>query len=525
MSQQGLFAFVDPKDPFMAGEVVGEERLGPILSMAESRPFDSLFLFYTPNMRPAAVDTEAEVKRRHPACRVVLHELPVADPKDYSALMGRLARRVRDIVRSSPDAENFVCVSSGTAEMRAAWFLLTASRVLPATLLQAGSPAEPLFGSSNVKEVRLDSEDWDSLRDLVMPTQYFQQQQMAPAQAASRSFRVIPAAPAAAPFPGLEETLQELGIFIASALLRDAAERAAIAADSRLPVLLLGETGTGKELFAKLVHRMSPRRDLPMVAVNCAAIPKELVESHLFGHVKGSFTGAVLDQKGKFEQAHGSTLFLDETGELPLEAQAKLLRVVQDGEVEPVGSNKSRKVDVRIVAATNRDLQQEIACGRFREDLYYRLEVVQIRLPSLRERRNEIPKLAVALLKQINQRRQRPRQLSKAALQRLEQHDWPGNVRELANVLERSVLYSQSDAMAPEDLLIVEKPRGGDSLAALPNPEAGFSLEDFLGQARRQLILRALEKSNGNQSAAAELLGISKQAVSKFLKGQIGNER
>ena len=309
--------------------------------------------------------------------------------------MGALARQVRQIARASGGAENFVCVSSGTAEMRAAWFLLAASGVLPATLLQVGSPAEPLFGAGNVREVRLDRADWSSLRNLVMPQEYFLASE-AKEPRYSRAF-IAASAPVASPqaipqaYPGLEDALQKLGIFVGSAVLREAAERAAIAAGSELPILLLGETETGKDLFARLGHELSERREQPLIAVNCAAIPKELVESHLFGHVKGAFTGAVMDQKGKFEQADRGTLFLDEIGELPIDAQAKILRVVQDGRVEPVGSQKPRKVDVRIVAATNRDLRQEIAAGRFREDLFYRLEVVQIRLPRCGSARAKSP--------------------------------------------------------------------------------------------------------------------------------------
>jgi transcriptional regulator with GAF, ATPase, and Fis domain len=525
---QQLLAFVDHKDPFMPAAIAEEELPGPILSILGARAFDRVHLFHTPQLAQAADSTEAAIRIRWPQCRVEHHELPVSDPKDYSSVMGTLARQVRQIARDSAGAENFVCVSSGTAEMRAAWFLLAASGVLPATLLQVGSPAEPLFGAGNVKEVRLDRADWSSLRDLVMPQQYFLASEAEDQARYSRAFSAAsaPTAPRQVTpqaYPGLEDALQKLGIFVGSAVLREAAERAAIAAGSELPVLLLGETGTGKDLFARLVHDLSERREQPLIAVNCAAIPKELVESHLFGHVKGAFTGAAMDQKGKFEQADRGTLFLDEIGELPLDAQAKILRVVQDGRVEPVGSQKPRKVDVRIVAATNRDLRQEIAAGRFREDLFYRLEVVQIRLPALRERPGEIASLAAALLKRINMRRSRPRQLSKDALRRLEQYAWPGNVRELSNVLERSVLYARSDVLEPGELLIASGPRGADPLATLPEPAPGFSLESFLLQARKQLIIRALEKCRGNQSGAAELLGLTKQAVSKFLKGQLDN--
>jgi transcriptional regulator with GAF, ATPase, and Fis domain len=325
------------------------------------------------------------------------------------------------------------------------------------------------------------------------------------------------------PLPDLENALQELGIFIASASLRQAAEHAAVVAQTGVPVLLLGETGTGKELFARLLHRLSDRREEKLVPLNCAAIPKELVESHLFGHIRGAFTGATHDQKGKFREADGGTLFLDEIGELTLDAQAKLLRVLEDGLVEPLGSNKLQKVDVRIIAATNRNLQEEIVAGRFRKDLYYRLETVQIRLPRLGDRRAEIPMLAMALLDRINQRFKHQRRLSKDALHRLELHDWPGNVRELRNVLERSVLYARKDVLGPEDLLISKETLTGDPLAALPEPADGFSLEEFLAKVRKHLFLRALAKANGNQAAAAGLLGVSKQAVSKFVTGEAGN--
>jgi DNA-binding NtrC family response regulator len=542
ITNKALFAFVDLKDPFMPSGIEGEEQPGPILSLLASRPFDFLFLFCTPHTRENAVATEREAAQRHPRCKITLHELPVSDPKDYSSLMGRLARQIRSINRLGPDTDNHVCVSSGTAEMRAAWFLLTAVGVLPAKLLQIGSPAEPLFGAANVKEVDLGSTDWSSLRDLVMPIQYFAGERaprqapapesegprfVEPCRADSDSVVYSMAMPSFAervePAPELEDALQELGIFISSALLRQAAEQAAIVAPTDIPVLLTGETGTGKEMFARLVHRLSDRRDEKLVPLNCAAIPGDLVESHLFGHIRGAFTGASHDQSGKFREADGGTLFLDEVGELTLEAQAKLLRVIEDGVVQPLGANKSQEVDVRIIAATNRNLQEQIAAGRFREDLYFRLETVQIPLPALRDRRPEIPLLAMSLLNHINQRFNRQRQISREALRRLEAHDWPGNVRELRNVLERSVLYSRGDVLAPEDLLINKGNSVVDPFAALPEPAEGFSLDDFLTKVRRHLFLRALAKANDNQAAAAALLGVSKQAVNKFVAGEAGN--
>jgi len=545
--KDSLFAFVDLKDPFTPSGVAGEDLPGPILSVMGWKHFESLFLFHTPHTKERARATESEVTRRFPECRVSLQELSIVDPKDYSAVMARLARGVRDAAQVIGKRNNYVCVSSGTAEMRAAWFLLTAIGLLPARLLQVGTPYRPLFGEANVREV-VDTTDWQTVRDLVMPSLFVQEQMrrsygleitkiLKPSEAykgkesefstLSRSTLFERSNRCSAEdkerVPGLDIALQELSIHVGSAVLRYAAERAGVAAGSALPVLLLGETGTGKERFAHLIHRLSAQASRDMVAINCAAVPKDLAESHFFGHVKGAFSGATADKNGVFEDADQSTLFLDEIAELPLEIQAKLLRVIQDGSYQRLGSTKPRQVRARIIAATNRDLKAEVASGRFREDLYFRLEVIQIKLPALRERRGEIGELALTLLGQINQRRFKPRQLSKEAVLRLERHGWPGNVRELWNVLERSVLYARGDVLQPEDLLIEDDQNFADPFAALPQPFDGFSVEVYLEQARKQLYLRALAASNGNQTQAAGLLGVSKQAVNKFVAGQGDN--
>jgi transcriptional regulator with AAA-type ATPase domain len=582
-----LFAFVDLKDPFAPGEVAGEELPGPILSIMDAKQFSSIYLFYTPHTRENALATKAEATQRYPECTVKLHELPIPDPKDYSSLMGHLGYFVRKVglLWQARGGMNYVCVSSGTAEMRAAWFLLTATGVLTAKLLQVGTPARPLFGRASVKEVRLNSNDWENIRDLAMPAGYVRSQRIAvSAKRASMLMRMakeaalkesppeaaegegdLPAEtlgqddrtgetfyhmdkpedspdegtfegrtgdetlsalvqPEPAEVPGLDEALQELGIYVGSAVLRHAAEQAAIAAGSHLPVLLLGETGTGKEQFAKLIHRLSPRFPKEMVVINCAAIPATLAESYLFGHVKGAFSGATGDSKGMFESADRSTLFLDEIAELTPEVQAKLLRVIQDGVVHRIGTTVPRKVDVRIIAASNRDLRKEVSAGKFREDLYFRLDVVQIKLPALRERREEILGLAVSLLRQINKRRHKPRQLGTDALMRLVRYHWPGNVRELVHVLEKSVLFARYDGLGADDLLITEDQPSKDMFAALPEPREGFSVEEYLEQVRKQLFLRALATCKGNQSEAAELLGVSKQAVNKFVAGRSDNE-
>ena len=590
--RKSLFAFVDLRDPFTVSEIAGEDLPGPILSILSAREFDSVFLLCTSETCQKAAETMAEIGRRYPECQVRIRPLPVSNPKDYSSLMAGVSRYGSNLLQQSETEENYICVSSGTAEMRAVWFLLTTLGMVKATLLQVGTPASPLFGKINVKEVRLadlalplglftvpvgrarrffgeSPERRESENEVVngAATEEPQREEaleepeiLGDIEAGSPEAQAGATGPEAAegepgelaeqqevldrlnvplggtelqkestdierewlPVPGLDDALQELGIYVGSAVLRHAAERAGIAADSHHPVLLLGETGTGKERFAHLIHRLSPRFGQEMVSVNCAAIPASLAESYLFGHVKGAFSDARYDKEGIFETADQTTLFLDEIAELTLEVQAKLLRVIEQGVVQRLGTNKPRKVDVRIVAATNRDLTKEVSAGRFRQDLYYRLEVVQIKLPALRERRSEIPELALALLRQINQRRQKPRRLTTEALSRLEHHLWPGNVRELSNVLERSVLYSRGDLIDSDDLFI-----DGDGaqapILALPEPREGFSIEDFLAEVREQIILRALTLCNGNQAQAAAMLGISKQAVNKFLAGRSDN--
>ena len=233
--------------------------------------------------------------------------------------------------------------------------------------------------------------------------------------------------------------------------------------------------------------------------------------------MRGGFTGAVTDREGVFEAAHGGTLFLDEIGELTPACQAKILRAVQFGQFERVGSAKTLRVDVRVIAATHRNLRKEIAKGGFRNDLYQRLNILALEVPPLRERSGEIAELALALLKDINARRQRPRQISKEGLRRLELYAWPGNVRELDAGLRRSVAFATGPVLRPEDILIDSSSPTTDPFRSLPEPGPDFRLEGFLDQARAHLILRALEKAGGNQTAAASLLGISKQAVSRFV--------
>ncbi|NVN91689.1 MAG: sigma-54-dependent Fis family transcriptional regulator [Desulfuromonadales bacterium] len=280
-------------------------------------------------------------------------------------------------------------------------------------------------------------------------------------------------------------------------------------ADSEASVLISGESGTGKELVARSIHSQSGRRKGPFVAINCSAIPRDLLESELFGHVKGAFTGAIRDKSGKFQQAEGGTLFLDEIGDLPLELQPKLLRVLQEREVEPVGGPGPLKLDVRVLAATNLDMDQALASGNFREDLYYRLAVIPILLPPLRERRDDIP----LLLRYFCTKHGCQQVVFDApALAALSAYSWPGNVRELENMVERLLIMRNSDAITLADLpenLGIRKQSSSAGASVINLPAEGYSLE----QLEREVVVEALERNAWNQTAAARFLRIPRHTL------------
>jgi two-component system response regulator AtoC len=284
-------------------------------------------------------------------------------------------------------------------------------------------------------------------------------------------------------------------------------------------VLLTGESGTGKEVLARAIHAQSPRREEAFVAVNCAAIPEALLESELFGHVKGAFTGADRTRRGLFVEADGGTLFLDEIAELPVALQAKLLRVLQEEEVRPVGDAKSRKVDVRVLAATARDVERDVTDGRFREDLFYRLNVVRVKVPALRERREDIPLLADHFLSRFREQLGRPlREISDDAMGRLRAYRWPGNVRELENVIERAVILAEGDRLTARELPDTVAQPETDEDGAVGAPDTDLSLRRARRTMEREWILRALRACGGNRTHAAKRLQISHRALLYKLK-------
>jgi transcriptional regulator with PAS, ATPase and Fis domain len=309
--------------------------------------------------------------------------------------------------------------------------------------------------------------------------------------------------------PGIESEL--VGVSGAMEEVRRAVARAA---DAPYPVLVQAESGAGKELVARAIHRAGPRRSRPFCALNCAALPDELIEAELFGHAKGAFTGAMAERRGLFEEADGGVLFLDEVGELSPRGQAKLLRVIQEGEIRRVGETMARRVDVRLVAATNRLLDQEVEAGRFRRDLWYRLDVIRIAVPPLRERPEDVPVLAAGFWRRASERVGSRAVLSDATLAALARYDWPGNVRELQNVLAALVVGSPKRGVVGPSALPA-------TLARIGTPSSGVTLEQARRVFETRFVRAALARAGGHRGKAAAELGVTRQGLAKLM-GRLG---
>ena len=287
-------------------------------------------------------------------------------------------------------------------------------------------------------------------------------------------------------------------------------------ARSQAPIYISGDSGTGKELVAKLIHEKGPRASHAFVPINCGAIPQELMESEFFGHKKGSFTGAIADKPGLFQTASGGTLFLDEVADLPLHMQVKLLRAIQEKSIRPIGSETEIAIDVRILSATHKNLSQLVDAGQFRQDLYYRINVIELALPNLRERKEDIPQLALHVLKKLAiAHNETAKRLNDDAIKALRQYAFPGNVRELENILERASTLCEGAEITPQDLHLPDTPTLNSNPTASNN---GEQLEDYLGSLEKQAIVKALEKTRWNKTAAAKELGITFRALRYRLK-------
>lgn len=482
-----LLTCVDEWDPYAAGMADHPIGRGPTLTLLAHLPVTRLVLLSTSATVEQATALEVELRRDYSALVVEWVHVPLTSDDVRTAVTA-------EVEQSAKHGPLVICVNSGPDALRAVWPLVV-EHALGARWISVW----PAYGSEHERPVVQDDKPRVAARGCEPVAEY----SVATPRAAT---------------PDVALVCRQLGLRGEDPAFNQVLEMAARLAPHPVPLLIQGETGTGKGMIAALIHEMSGRRRAPFVAVNCAALPETLVESLLFGHRKGAFTGAATDQPGKFALADGGTLFLDEIGELPLPVQAKLLRVLEDGVVEPIGAARGVAVDIRIIAATHRDLKASVAEKTFREDLYFRLGYAQLVLPPLRARRGDIKLLALYQLTQLNRSIPAPRRLDASAVQRLEEHTWPGNIRELANVLGRSVLLSSHPILQAEDIRIDPIPAARVEPASLPEIGAGFSLETYLSETRRALIDRAIQEAKGNKSQAARLLGISPQAVHKYMR-------
>lgn len=488
-----LLTFTGFHDPFAEVSIAGEKEAGPVLAVTSERSFDRVYLFATPNTAEISIQTRDELLKRKKNQTVEVCDVPLKDPTNYLGILKQLRSHFKVIDRQNPNGEYFICVSSGTPHMHASWLMLAASGEIPARILQTRAAKFVREGECPVAEIDFTNPQFPQIKP----------------------FGSLPDVDESRDFQSLTAELNIVGdhdLFIREL------KSAFTMAEYESAILLSGETGTGKEIFARLIHRASKRSLKPFVTVNCAALSETLIESQLFGHRKGAFTGADQDHKGCFQEADGGTLFLDELGEMPPRCQAKLLRAIQHGRIQKLGDSKESAVNVRVIAATNVDIKRAIEEKTLRKDLYYRFEA-KISIPALRDRRNDIPKLAHHFLERWNQKHQKQRRLSQQAIIDLMKHPWPGNVRELEGVIVRSAQLCPGKVIEPENLLFDEVLTSA-GLDALPEPQEGFVLNDFLSEVRGRLIEKAMNRSDGNRTKAASLLGITPQAVSQYLKSR-----
>lgn len=475
----------------------GADGPGPIAQALAERGYDSVVLISDYPGKEVAPFLEW-LGQRVEATVTACHE-PLSSPTQFGEIYKAAVRVLtQSLEHFGRDARLTFHLSPGTPAMAAVWIILAKTR-FPAELIESSArhgvqTASVPFDISAEFLPDLLREPDERLRSLTA---------------------------------GLPPDAPEFAdIIYRSDVMARVVARARRVAPRSVPVLIEGESGTGKELFARAIHRSSPRRDSPFQAVNCGAIPAELVESELFGHEKGAFTGADRRRPGHFEAANRGTLFLDEVGELPLPAQVKLLRTLQEGTVLRVGSTRPVTVDVRIIAATNRTLTEEIAEGRFREDLFYRLAVAGLKLPPLRERPGDLNLLLDRLLEQVNEEHARQpgferKNLSVSARNIMLTHPWPGNVRELVNTLHRLAIWTPGTEIVADDVReALLPPIGASAGKILGRPmDNALSLPDLLAQVARHYLERALDATGGNKTRAARLVGLpSYQTLTNWLK-------
>jgi len=477
-----------------------EFGLGPVGQAVEARSYAEVVLLN--NWEKSKSENYVLWLKERTSSQITIKHIQLSGPTNFGEIHQAATAVISEkIQEQGPNAGLVFHLSPGTPAMAAVWILLAKTRF----------PAE-LIESSREHGVRAAAVPFDISADFIPDLL------RKPDQALERLAAGLPA-----DAPEFDDIIHR------SEVMQRVVLKTRRIAPRSISVLIEGESGTGKELFARAIHDASPRREKPFVAINCGAIPTELVESELFGHEKGSFTGAATARVGHFEAAHQGTLFFDEIGELPKEMQVKLLRTLQAGEVKRIGATTPRKVDVRIIAATNRNLIEEVAAGSFREDLFYRLAVAVIRLPPLREREGDVSLLVDQFLDRINRESSnepgfRQKKISASARNLLLCHSWPGNVRELQNTLTRAAVWSLDEELGEDDIREALLPvpasgnKGKDAIFDQPLDQ-GIDLPEIIKTVAVHYLERALEKNNGNKTKTAETLGLpSYQTLTNWLK-------
>ncbi|MBN1351934.1 sigma 54-interacting transcriptional regulator [candidate division KSB1 bacterium] len=492
-----LLSFVGNHDPF---DPVDNSD-GPILNLLSHKSFEKIYLFYNSDiyLRQAS-ELNVELKKRDVDTYLSYVPIEITDPTDYSLLFPLINDACQKILteNSHQNSYYFIAMASGTPQMHTIWVLLQQSQLFPAKLLQA---LEPKFRKTGLayREITFEIDNFpkiispDEIKRLLNISELKRERLEAERKSLTRDF-------------GFSEIIGE------SELLRREIEKAVSIADSDVPVLICGETGTGKELFARAIHFNSQRKEHPFICVNCAALPEHLIESELFGHKKGAFTGAIQDKKGKFQLADEGTIFLDEIGDMPLSTQAKILRALQEKEISPVGSEKTIKLDVRVISATNMNLEHARQEKRFRDDLYYRIKGLALEIPPLRKRKQDIIILANHIL-------QNKARLTSDAQKFLYNYSWPGNVRELKQSLHTANALSQGNEITKEILmdLLQEQLVGYPGGIKFELPAGEFDLKETLEHIEKDMILNALKEERNNQTRAAKRLGMTRQNFNKKL--------
>ncbi len=490
-----LLTFVGSHDPYNT-----DGTDGPILCYIKSKRFNKIYLLYT-NTEYLIRANEIYKIAKNLTDEITIDKINIENPVDYEEIFRKLTRKVFEIYNNNREyhPDYFILTDSGTPQMQTCWFLLVASNLFKAHLIQ-GIPPKFSGGIYKSREINLNFKDFPII---LKPPEIDKLNRILKEGIASKN-------------------IEEGNLIGNETIFLHAKEKAFSVAKYDISVLLIGESGTGKELFARLIHENSNRKDKPFVSVNCSTINVQIAESELFGHKKGAFTGAIDDKEGFFGIANGGTIFLDEIGDLPLELQPKLLRVLENGIYFMVGDTKERKTDVRIIAATNRNLHKLVENGKFRRDLFERINQYTIYLPTLSERKNDIPLLINYFINEWNKKYKENKFIKEDVIPYLISYPWPGNVRELRNAVMSMCASSRKNEIDSYNLppLIIEyfKKEKKDIPFPVEIPDEGLDLKNILYEIEKSYYKKALEIAKGNKANAARLLKINPHAFRKALK-------